>query len=416
MKVRTLKEVTRICKKSNISMFCWGHRGIGKSSIIAQVAMEDEAGLIDMRCSQLEASDIRGLPDRQNGRTIYLPPADMPVADTDFKDFIQKYNELPEEKKEPYWNAMQPRLKKGYLFLDEVNRAQDDVLQSIFQLILDRKVGQYTLPAGWSVVCAGNFMEGYMVNGFTDPAFLNRFCHVTLSDGETTLDEWVEFMGNKFANGQASQVIEFATQNVKHLDGDVDGELGFSVQPSRRSWDSVVRVEEACAGGGFSEEARIETIAGLIGRELAMSYSRYSCPVKPRELVQTGVKAKEGQLGKLNRNQMTGLMWGLVGFIKPKIDEEKPGEVAMDFAEWMCKNNPDKDLVVAFCKALVSGGGAGVDDHVRAAAISNPKLAKLLGRAGGAPGGKKKFLDRLLERPQLQDLLSKTAWGKDKDD
>ena len=147
-----------------------------------------------------------------------------------------------------------------------------------------------------------------------------------------------------------------------------------------------------------------------------MSYSRYSCPVKPRELVQTGVKAKEGQLGKLNRNQMTGLMWGLVGFIKPKIEEDKPGEVALDFAEWMCKQNPDKDLVVAFCKALVSGGGAGVDDHVRAAAISNPKLAKLLGKAGGSPGGKKKFLDRLLERPQLQDLLSKTAWGKDKDE
>ena len=29
--------------------------------------------------------------------------------------------------------------------------------------------------------------------------------------------------------------------------------------------------------------------------------------------------------------------------------------------------------------------------------------------------GKKKFLDRLLERPELQELLSKTSWGSDKE-
>jgi hypothetical protein len=255
-------------------------------------------------------------------------------------------------------------------------------------------------------------MEGYMVNGFTDPAFLNRFCHVTLSDGETTLDEWVSFMADKHG-AEGSDVIEFATQNIKHLDGEVEGENNFSIQPSRRSWDSVVRINKVFKEHpGFGEDARIECIAGLIGRELAMSYSRYSCPVKPRELVSMGVEPLKDKLKKLNRNQMTGLMWGLVGFVKPKIDEEKVGKVACDYAEFMCEHAEDKDLVVAFCKSLVSSGGSDVDDHVRAAAISNPKLAKLLGKAGGS-GGKKRFIDLLNERPRLQSLLSKTAWGTD---
>jgi hypothetical protein len=414
MKIRTLKEVIRICAKAKVSLFIWGHRGLGKSSVVRQVAWEDQAGCVDLRCSQVEASDIRGLPDKQNGRTIYLPPADMPIADTNWEEFIKNFNATADEEKEAYWNRMQAHLKSGYLFLDEVNRAQDDVLQAVFQLVLDQKVGTYTVPNGWSVVCAGNFMEGYMVNGFTDPAFLNRFCHVTLSDGETTLDEWVDYMAGQYQNQQASQVIEFATQNVKHLDGDVEGEMGFSIQPSRRSWEKVVNVEQVCENGGFSDEARIETIAGLIGRELALSYTRYSCPVKPRDLIQKGVKAMEASLAKLNRNALTGLMWGMVGFVKPKLEDDKIGDVALDFVQWICKNSKDKDMAVAYAKALVAGQSSGIDDHVRAAAISNPKLAKLLGRAGSA-SGKKKFLDRLLERPELQELLSKTSWGSDKE-
>ena len=68
------------------------------------------------------------------------------------------------------------------------------MLQAIFQLVLDRRVGQYVLPPGWCVVAAGNYMEGYQVSGFNDAAFLDRFCHLTLSGGETTLEEWVNFV------------------------------------------------------------------------------------------------------------------------------------------------------------------------------------------------------------------------------
>ncbi len=415
-KISTIKEALVLCKEASITPFIWGHRGLGKSSLVKQLAAEKGWGFIDLRCSQLEASDVRGLPDRIDGRTHYLPPADMPVGDLDDEKIAAMIGEMPDPSDleatrlfMDNYQRLQPRYQKGILFIDEVNRAQDDVLQAIFQLVLDRKVGQYVLPPGWCVVAAGNFMEGYQVSGFDDPAFLNRFCHLTLSGGETTLEEWVDYIGSMHGD-VAMPIIEFATQNIKHLDGDVSGELGFSVQPSRRSWEMVIRVLKSAKN--HSDAARLEVMAGLVGRELALSYSRYSCPVKPIDLVKSGVKPYEDDLKKLSRNQMTGLMWGLVSFCKNQIDDDKVANVCLDFASYMVKNTSEKDVVVAFCRALVASDGK--HDKIKAAVISNPKLAQLISQFNKQTGvTKKTFIDRLTERPELQDALSRVAWGVD---
>lgn len=423
-KISTLKEAIKICCDARVTPFIWGHRGLGKSSSVQQLTAENSWGFIDLRCSQLEASDIRGLPDRINGRTHYLPPADMPIGDLTFEQIEAELGKMPDdgdiEAERQYYQRLQnlqPRFQRGILFIDEVNRAQDDVLQAIFQLILDRRVGMYVLPPGWNVVAAGNYMEGYMVTGFNDPAFLNRFCHMTLSGGETTLEEWVNYMGS--VHGQdATDVIEFASQNTKHLDGDVAGELGFSIQPSRRSWDMVVRVEKACAGSRYSDAARMEVLAGLVGRELAQSYARYSCPVKPRQLITNGVAAYRDKLIKLSRNELTGLMWGLVSFCKSQIEDDNVATVCLDFAELMANSANDKDVVVAFCRALVSGGNPNdKQEKPRAAVISNPRLAQMMSKFGKKAGtGKKTFIDRLTERPKLQETLSRVSWGTDDDE
>lgn len=423
--ISTIKEAIMICRLAHITPYIWGHRGLGKSSLVQQLAVDNQWGFIDMRCSQLEASDLRGLPDRgEDGRTHYLPPADMPIGDMSPEMIIEELGEQPPvndgtyeslEKERLYTEHLQrcqPRFQNGILFIDEVNRAQDDVLQAVFQLVLDGRVGQYVLPPGWSIVAAGNYMEGYMVSGFSDPAFLDRFVHLNLSGGETTLEEWIDYMS--VAHGaDAADVVEFASQNTKHLDGDITGELGFSIQPSRRSWEAVTRVMKVCNSGNFSESAKLEVLAGLIGRDLALSFTRYSCPVKPRSLINDGVKAHLSALKGLNRNQMTGLMWGLVSFAKNNIDDDKISEVCLDFASFIVDNANDKDLVVAFCRALV-GDGKGDQDKARTAVISNPRLAEMMARFNKKSGSKKKaFVDRLVERPKLQQALSRVAWGSD---
>jgi hypothetical protein len=442
--ISTIKQAVQICGGAGITPFIWGHRGLGKSALVKQLAAENGMGMIDLRCSQLEASDIRGLPKAgDDGRTHYYPPTEMPSGDltdtqvthtlaeslgietngktngdisVEISKVLDTADPQVERKYYELLKRMQSRFERGILFLDEVNRAQDDVQQAVFELVLDKSVGQYVLPPGWIVVSAGNFMEGYMVTGFTDPAFLDRFCHMTLSNGETTLEEWIDYMAQ--AHGEhASDIIEFASQNTDHLDGKVEGELGFNISPSRRSWEFITEIKKICDTGKYSEVARIECYAGLIGRDLAHSFSRYSCPVKPRELMQRGVKPFESALKKLSRNALTGLMWGLVSFCKNRIEEDKVGEVCTDFAAFMSKNANDKDIVVAFCRALVSSGNK--DDHqekARAAVISNPRLATMIAKFNKKGNAKKTFVDRLAARPELQATLSKLSWGVSDDD
>ena len=46
----------------------WGPPGVGKSQIIAQVAARHDAPMIDIRLSQMEPSDLRGIPFRIEDR------------------------------------------------------------------------------------------------------------------------------------------------------------------------------------------------------------------------------------------------------------------------------------------------------------------------------------------------------------
>jgi hypothetical protein len=414
MKISLMKECVELCGNAGVTALIWGNHGIGKSQGVKQLAVENNWGFIDMRLSQAEASDLRGFPDKEDGRTKFCPPYELPQGGMEWDEYEAAIKEAPEAERWKMAELLMPKLERGILLLDEINRAQDDVIQAAFQLVLDRKVGQYVLPPGWNIVCASNPQEGYIVNGFNDPAFLDRFCHIQVDcKNEDSLGEWVEYI-SAVHGPVASQVVEFASQDLKHLNGDVKSEIGFGVTPSRRSWEFVIRVEDAYRKGDFSGAARTMVLGGLVGMELAASYNEYSCPVKPAQLIENGVKAMRGQLESLERGQMQGLMWGLVGFVKPQIESsDKHAEVALDFAEFICERFREKDLAIAFCKSLVASGkgGSGVAESVRAAALSNPQLAKLLKRAGKP--NRKRFLDRLSERPKLQDLLSKTAWGSE---
>lgn len=409
--IKIIMEAIDICRNAHISLFIWGHRGLGKSSIVKQYAMYNKIGFIDLRCSQLEASDIRGLPDSVNGRTQYLPPIDMPIGGLSYEQISDKLkgtDELSNAYRQLNKN-LQPYYNDGILFLDEVNRAQDDVLQSVFELIYDYSIGQYVMPSGWSVVAAGNFMNGYLTNGFNDPAFLDRFCHITLSSGESTLNEWIEYMTDVYGES-ASDVVEFASHNVDHLDGKVVGELGFSIQPSRRSWEMVSRINMMSKKRNYSAEAILEVYAGLVGRDLAVSFTRYSCPVKPKDLLTNGVSKYITTLNKLQRNQLCGLMWGLVASSKNNINDERVANVCVDFAKFIISSNNEKDLAVAFCRALLNDVAR--PDSIKSAVISNPNLAKLMSNFNKKSATSKTFIDKLSEVPELQKALSNVCWGK----
>ncbi len=133
-----------------MSAMIWGPPGIGKSSIVEQTAIHHQLSFIDVRLSQLAPTDLRGLPapDHENHLSRWYPPEFLPTKG------------------------------QGILFLDELNMAPPTMQGMAQQLILDRRVGSYTVPDGWFIWAAGNRKED-KASVYDMPAPLaNRFLHL----------------------------------------------------------------------------------------------------------------------------------------------------------------------------------------------------------------------------------------------
>jgi len=147
--------------------FVWGAPGIGKSSIVKHLAESKDLPVIDIRASLLDPTDLRGIPMIDQGRAKWCPPTFLPDASQ----------------------------KPGILFLDEINAAPPLVQASLYQLVLDRRIGEYALPPGWWIVAAGNRQKDRAVTFRMSSALSNRFVHLNL---DVDVDDWRTWaMANK---------------------------------------------------------------------------------------------------------------------------------------------------------------------------------------------------------------------------
>ena len=164
-------------KRQPVVPFLRGKPGIGKSHIVAQLAKKLNFYLIDIRLSQHDSCDVKGNPhvDEKANLTRWIPAEFLPFVG------IKRFEDLIKE--------------KGYdgiiLLLDEFNRARPDVLQSVFQLVYDRQVGDYTLMDNVYIIAAGNqgLEDGCDVVDM-DVALKNRFI---IMDVKHDLDGWVDW-------------------------------------------------------------------------------------------------------------------------------------------------------------------------------------------------------------------------------
>ncbi|MEM9218210.1 MAG: MoxR family ATPase [Cyanobacteria bacterium P01_F01_bin.150] len=131
-----------------LSVMIWGPPGIGKSSIVAQIAEQGDLDFIDLRLSQLAPTDLRGLPIADDGMAKWYPPEFLPQGG------------------------------QGILFLDELNMAPPTMQGMAQQLILDRRVGSYIVPEGWFVWAAGNRKEDRAAVFEMPSPLANRFLHL----------------------------------------------------------------------------------------------------------------------------------------------------------------------------------------------------------------------------------------------
>lgn len=441
MNVTNMKQCLLLCRNAGVTPFQHGHRGMGKSSSVWQLCEDPTLGgkfpiyigdnepiqmkwsMRDLRASQLEASDLRGLPDRLNGRTVYYPPEDMPhgeykclECETVFGDngeFRVKLK-MPEACPNGHKNAPGKPvivLHQGILFLDELNRADDDVLQASFQLVYDRKIGRYILPTGWSVMAAGNYAQGYMVNTFNDPAFLDRFCHLQLTPSKEYTEDWCQHMSKFRGSEKVMQFVTFDDSNrlLGKLPGGQIADMGFTVTASPRSWEFVTRVMAEAEQRPYDKVVVREVLSGIIGQALASEFEQFSIEVTPQMILNDGMDSVKEKLKGFNRNKTLGLVWGVASVAKERFKEEEGRKPmvknCLDFMQHLAKA-VDRDLAAMLGKQLVEGE----TQNMGAAVLSNFNLAKMAIKYKKDKSGAS-WIAAINEREDLQKLMSAVSFG-----
>ena len=207
--------------------FLWGAPGVGKSNVVAQVARELGRRLIDVRAVLLDPVDLRGLPHvNGDGRAHWAVP-----------EFL-------------------PRDGEGVLFLDELNAAPPLVQAACYQLVLDRKLGEYALPEGWAVAAAGNRETDRAVTSRMPSPLANRFIHL---DFEVDLDDWCQWA---LQAGVAVEVVAFLRYRPNLLHAFDPDRKAF---PSPRSWHFASDI----LGARPDAAVEYDLLAGAVGEGAA---------------------------------------------------------------------------------------------------------------------------------------------------
>ena len=216
-----------------------GRHGIGKSRIISDYFTERGRKVVSLFLGQMsDPGDIIGLPSlsNDNNRTefrlpFWFPEDNSPVA----------------------------------LFLDELNRARPEILQTIMDLVLNKTLAGKRLPAGSQIISAINEGEEYQLTDL-DPALVSRF---NVYNFAPTTEEWLLWASGKKLD---SRVIDFISNNPDLLDEPVSQDGGLAKTADRRAWE---RVADLISTMKEIDKASEKAIAGIIGITTALKFCAY---------------------------------------------------------------------------------------------------------------------------------------------
>jgi hypothetical protein len=271
-----------------LPLFIWGSPGIGKSSIIKEIAKESRLEFIDLRLSLLDPTDLKGIPffDTSTKEGLWAKPSFLPKEDDK---------------------------SKGILFLDEINTAPPAVQASAYQLILDRRVGEYILPDGWSIVAAGNRESDRGVVYKMPPPLANRFVHFEM---EVDFSDWKRWA---YRVGIESSIIAFLEYDKSRLFTFDPKEMQKSFS-TPRSWEFV----DTIVRGSIPSDLILETISGAVGRDSAVGYISFKNIIDKLPNLHSILDGTITELESYDDHKvMIALSIGLVNLLRDTTDMEQ---------------------------------------------------------------------------------------------
>lgn len=301
-------------------VFLWGPPGIGKSDIVKQIGDTMGRQVIDVRLALWEPTDIKGIPyyNADEKQMVWAPPAELPTD----KD------------------------STAIIFLDELNSAPPAVQAAAYQLILNRRVGTYELPAGVDVVAAGN-REGDRGVTYRMPAPLaNRFVHL---EAKVDFDDWQDWATLNKIHADVVGYVGFAKQDLY----DFDPKSASKAFATPRSWAFV---SDLLKDDDVDNETLQTLIAGAVGDGLAHKFMAHR---KIAGKLPKAIDILEGKVKDLSIKEVSA-MYSLTVSLCYELKEQaekkskKFDEMADMFFRYMMDNFPTELVVMGAKTALTN--------------------------------------------------------------
>ena len=238
--IKKLVEAASI--KARRPSYIWGPPGIGKSEVVAALAKEHKSPVIDLRMALLDPTDLRGIGFyNPNSNTMdWAAPVDLPT-----KEYASQFEHV-------------------VLFLDEMNSAPPAVQSAAYQLVLDRKIGQYELPDNTVIIAAGNRETDRGVTYRMPAPLANRFVHFEMTVDHKEWEDWA------IEHSVHSEVVGYLHEHKQDLFDFKPNTSGRSFA-TPRSWVFVSEILKEDLGDREIEDI----ISGTVGEGMCSKFNGF---------------------------------------------------------------------------------------------------------------------------------------------
>jgi len=320
-----VKTSLKRCFTSKRPAFIWGPPGIGKSELVEGIAAEDGAHVIDLRLSQMEPTDLRGIPyyNKDLGMMDWAQPVDLPTEE--------------EASQYPY----------VILFLDECNSGAPSVMAAAYQLVLNRKVGKYHLPDNVVIVAAGNRESDKGVTYRMPMPLANRFVHFEM---KVDYESWLDWAVDNKIHQDVVGYISFAKNDLY----DFDAKSSSRSFATPRSWTFVSELIEDEA----DHNTMTNLVSGAVGEGLAVKFMAHrkvaSKMPRPEDILSGKVKDLEVKEISAMYSLVTSMCYELKDAIDNDVDDKTFHEMADNFFGFMMKNFETELVIMGARVALTT--------------------------------------------------------------
>jgi len=243
MNIDQYKNAIKICMKAGVPLMAWGPPGVGKTRGSEQVADELNIEHRNLQGPLLTPVDILGLPDKQDGRTIWLRPSILPESGA------------------------------GIINIDELPDSVAIMQKVYYSLILDHIAGVHKISDTWYIMGAGN--RPGEDKSFSSPIpapLITRLAHIgvccpvpdftkqTVASAQIDIDQFLLHIVSYFH----PLVIAFLKINSSSI---------YKHQATPRTWEYVSKFLYSVADF-FSFELK-ELIKGTVGTGIGQDFNTF---------------------------------------------------------------------------------------------------------------------------------------------